>query len=413
MTSWLPAALSLAARGWHVFPCAIDAKRPALRGNWQDLATTDPAPIRRWWNDAPYNIGVSCGPSGLIVIDLDTPKTPVRPGGPSHGRTGTHSLTDLCAAHGQPFPHTTFTVATPSGGVHLYFRATSQPVRNTAGRLGPLIDTRADGGYVVGPGSRVNGREYIVVCPADPAPLPDWLADALSAEPDGPRPTAARPLPVPGTRAATAYAMAALRDETRRVATAMDGTRHDTLNKAAFSLGQLVAAGLLPDLAVITSLADAAQQAGLPERDIHRIIRSALAAGARKPRASLRAPAILRARPFHGPDHPVRPWLAAIPAPLGCHSIVHVPPAPDRLSQHLANRLAMVPSPSCRRGSAGAPPAPSPQPHHQARLPLSLRPRSGVQGPSPCSSRGTGASTPEPFVAYPGHRGHHPGQVPA
>src|SRR5579862_3595190 len=121
MTSWLRAALSLAARGWHVFPCAMDAKRPALRGNWQDLATTDPAPIRRWWDDAPYNIGVSCGPSGLIVIDLDTPKTPVRPGGPSHGRTGTHALTDLCAAHGQPFPHTTFTVATPSGGVHLYF----------------------------------------------------------------------------------------------------------------------------------------------------------------------------------------------------------------------------------------------------------------------------------------------------
>jgi hypothetical protein len=79
--------------------------------------------------------------------------------------------------------------------------------------------------------------------------------------------------------------MAALRDETRRMASAVDGTRHDTLNKAAFSLGQLVAAGLLPDLAVITSLADAARQSGLPGRDIHRIIVSAMAAGARKPRA--------------------------------------------------------------------------------------------------------------------------------
>ena len=56
------------------------------------------------------------------------------------------------------------------------------------------------------------------------------------------------------------------------MAIAVDGTRHDTLNKAAFSLGQLVAAGLLPDLAVITSLADAARMSGLPDRDIVRII---------------------------------------------------------------------------------------------------------------------------------------------
>jgi hypothetical protein len=283
VTSWLRAALFLAARGWHIFPCAIDGKRPALRGNWQALATTDPALIRRWWSHAPYNIGVSCGPSGLVVIDLDTPKTPVRPGGSSRGRTGTHSLTALCAAHGQPFPHATFTVTTPSGGVHLYFRAPARPVRNTAGRLGLLIDTRADGGYVVGPGSCVNGREYTVVCPADPAPFPDWIAGALSRDP--PLIPGAPPPPAPGTSGASAYAMAALRDETRRMATAVDGTRHDTLNKAAFSLGQLVAAGLLPDLAVITSLADAARQSGLPDRDIQRIIRSALAAGARKPRA--------------------------------------------------------------------------------------------------------------------------------
>ena len=68
------------------------------------------------------------------------------------------------------------------------------------------------------------------------------------------------------------------------MAIAVDGTRHDTLNKAAFSLGQLVAAGLLPDLAVITSLADAARMSGLPERDIVRIIRAGMAAGARHPR---------------------------------------------------------------------------------------------------------------------------------
>jgi len=39
----LRSALEGASRGWHVFPCAPGTKRPALRGNWQEHATTDPA----------------------------------------------------------------------------------------------------------------------------------------------------------------------------------------------------------------------------------------------------------------------------------------------------------------------------------------------------------------------------------
>ena len=78
--------------------------------------------------------------------------------------------------------------------------------------------------------------------------------------------------------------MAALRDETRLVATARPGTRNDTLNRAAFSLGQLVAAGLLPPLAVTRALTDAAEQAGLLEDEARRTISSGLSAGSGKPR---------------------------------------------------------------------------------------------------------------------------------
>ena len=67
----LRSALDLAARGWHVIPCACGGKRPALSGNWQDLATTDTSRVGAWWTRTPYNIGIACGPSGLIVIDLD------------------------------------------------------------------------------------------------------------------------------------------------------------------------------------------------------------------------------------------------------------------------------------------------------------------------------------------------------
>ena len=64
-------ALAAADLGWHVFPCAPGAKRPALRENWQDLATTDADRVRSWWARQPYNVGIACGPSGLVVIDLD------------------------------------------------------------------------------------------------------------------------------------------------------------------------------------------------------------------------------------------------------------------------------------------------------------------------------------------------------
>ena len=72
-------ALAAADAGWHVFPCAPGSKRPALRQNWQDLATTDQGRIRAWWARQPYNVGIACGPSGLVVIDLDVARE--QPGG--------------------------------------------------------------------------------------------------------------------------------------------------------------------------------------------------------------------------------------------------------------------------------------------------------------------------------------------
>ena len=58
--------------------------------------------------------------------------------------------------------------------------------------------------------------------------------------------------------------LAALRREARLVAAALPGTRNDTLNRAAFNLGQLVAAGMLPTPVVIRGLADAAETAACP-----------------------------------------------------------------------------------------------------------------------------------------------------
>ena len=274
-------ALSLAGRGWHVFPCVPGGKRPALRGSWQDHATTEPGRIHAWWGQEAYNIGIACGPSGLVVIDLDTRHhtAELSPAGSRSTVAGTDALAALCAQHGQPCPLPTYATGTPSGGCHLYHEVPGSPVRNSAGWLGPHIDIRADGGYVIGDGSRIGGRTYTAWDQRRPVPLPDWLAGLLE---DSHRPpTASAPTSVPHK---TAYATAALHQETRLVATARPGTRNDTLNRAAFSLGQLVAAGLLPAPTVATALASAAERAGLPAEEARRTIRSGMTAGARNPR---------------------------------------------------------------------------------------------------------------------------------
>lgn len=94
------AALAAAARGWPVVPLRPHGKVPAFRG-WDDEATLDRDRIRRWWSRAPYNVGISCGAAGLLVVDLDVP----------HGR---QAFARRAWQHGDEDPRDTFTVATPS-----------------------------------------------------------------------------------------------------------------------------------------------------------------------------------------------------------------------------------------------------------------------------------------------------------
>ena len=212
----LRSALALAARGWHVFPCIPGGKKPALRGNWQDHATADPDLVRAWWARTAYNIGISCGPSGLVVIDLDTPHT-AQTGDPPATQPGTDALAALCDQHGQPYPLPTYAIDTPSGGCHLYYAAPDGRIRNSAGRLRPLIDVRASGGYVIGKDSHVGGRAYTARDERTPAPLPAWIAGLLRN--DLPATTGQSALIHRGAHG-SAYAMAALREETCLVASA-------------------------------------------------------------------------------------------------------------------------------------------------------------------------------------------------
>src|SRR5690606_31180538 len=127
-------------------------------------------------------------------------------------------------------------------------------------------------------------------CGRDRADLPSFptrrSSDLAPADPfDAP---AAPPGPAGGGDRAAGYAAAALDQEADAVRTAPQGTRNDTLNKAAFSLGQLVAGGELDEATVVTVLTDAARSAGLTEKEIGKTINSGLSKGKLNPRTAPR-----------------------------------------------------------------------------------------------------------------------------
>src|ERR1019366_168943 len=148
-------AAAMAGRGWHVFPCLPGDKRPAV-DKWEQRACADPGRVTRFWPGPRHNVGIACGPSGLVVIDLDTHGTLPEDWRMPGIIDGRDVLAQLCEWAGQPWP-STYMVATPTGGWHLYFRAPAgSGIRNSAGKLAPAIDIRAGGGFAVGAGSVID-----------------------------------------------------------------------------------------------------------------------------------------------------------------------------------------------------------------------------------------------------------------
>jgi hypothetical protein len=117
------------------------------------------------------NYGVKCNSeSGVFVIDLDN-----KPG--SH-----NGITNFKELVGERELPETFTVATPSGGYHFYFRHPGdREIATNAGQLALGVDVRGDGGYVVGPGSlHVVGATYRIVIDMPFSDAPEWLLDLVT-----------------------------------------------------------------------------------------------------------------------------------------------------------------------------------------------------------------------------------------
>lgn len=168
--------------------CRQPAKHPfgrLVRNGLKD-ASKDAPTVECWFANPRLNVGIATGaPSRIIVLDID----------PRHG--GDEMLAALEREHGA-LP-ATWHFLTGGGGEHIVLRHPGARIPNSAGRLGPGIDVRGDGGYIVAPPSgHICGRRYAISVDHHPddvtlADAPDWLFRLIGGDGAQATPTAARP----------------------------------------------------------------------------------------------------------------------------------------------------------------------------------------------------------------------------
>lgn len=221
------AAFACAVLGFRVFPILPGTKRPAIAG-WKEHATSSLEQVQYWFTgefqDASVGIATGEG-SDLFVLDIDV----------KNGINGFESLSKLCEAHGtdaRAFAQT-LTVATPSGGAHLYMRW-ADGVVNSSSEIGPGLDVRGKGGLVHAPGW---GGYAVVprggIRRVDIMEAPTWLVEACRKKPRG-EAFAARDEDAEGPNGG-GHVMGTRRTLESLYSTPV-GSRNHELNKAAFRL---------------------------------------------------------------------------------------------------------------------------------------------------------------------------------
>ena len=240
-------------RDWAVFFLGDggteDAKKPRKGSRGYKDATTDPNKIKKLFASCQKaNLGIATGKiSGFFVLDVD----------PRNG--GDDSLQILEAEYG-PLPHTV-RQNTGSGGEHIFFKYPKGiTFKNQAGKLGPGLDVKTDGGYiVVEPSINPNDFPYAFdVChhpdEVEIAEAPAWLLNRLTQK------TPKKPSYVVESyycKHTSGYGKAALVGESEKIANAPIGEQEVTLNNSSLKIGGLVQDGHIEYNEAYSTLVDA------------------------------------------------------------------------------------------------------------------------------------------------------------
>jgi len=264
MKSNLDFALYYIEKGLKVFPCRID-KTPLTRNGFKN-ASLDETQIREWFASDEVSIGIPTGEaSGWLVLDVDFPDGP-------------NSLAALEMQYG-PLP-ATMAQHTGSGSTHFFFRYPENvQIKNSASKLGPGLDIRAEGGYIIVPPSgHPSGGKYrwLTNGSVPLAEIPTWLLSLLTVKQD-------TPPPIRSNGGTSPYGRTALDNQAGIVACAANGTRNNALNIAAVKIGSLVAGGEIDQSEAESVLLMAATRAGLTDIEASKTLASGMKAGFASP----------------------------------------------------------------------------------------------------------------------------------
>jgi putative DNA primase/helicase len=213
------------------------------------------------------NVGIITGSaSGIMVLDID-------------GQEGEDFLKN------RPTLPVTWEVKTGKGR-HIYFRYPKGTRLGNKVRLGPKIDFRGEGGYVVAPPSvhPDTGMPYEwMASPSSTeiADAPEWLLDLLldkESNSSEAHHTTAEPQGMLNVDELPQDLKKALFD----LSFAVEGGRNNQLNKAAFLAGQYIGGGLNEE-AITDMLTNIAHQIGLDEKETAATLKSGLRAGKKDP----------------------------------------------------------------------------------------------------------------------------------
>lgn len=169
MLDW---ALRYVRLGWPVIP--LKGKLPLTENGSKD-ASLNEGQIRAWWEKWPNaNIGLATG-HRFFVVDVDI-------------KGGGEDTWDMLRAQHAALPETIEAV-TGTGGRHILYALPSEfPVNNSQGKIGPGIDVRGKGGYIVAAPSvhpetkrRYSWDGLQEIEQQAIAPAPAWLLGLLKA----------------------------------------------------------------------------------------------------------------------------------------------------------------------------------------------------------------------------------------